>query len=150
MIVVVVVGLYFLFSRSSSQHPFCVRQSCNVSLHGMSSHRTIAHAKGNERSSPRLFLLLCSFVAVFCCPSFAMFGFLFVNQPAALLGRRILAAPTTFMGNVRSAAAVGSPLSSWELLLQPSLLLCRGKHTLKTNRSVAKRFRVKGNGTLKR
>jgi hypothetical protein len=39
-----------------------------------------------------------------------------------------------------------SPFSAMNM----NAMFIRGKHTLKTNKSVAKRFRVRGNGSLKR
>jgi hypothetical protein len=44
------------------------------------------------------------------------------------------------------APRVWSPFSTMNM----NAMFIRGKHTLKTNKSVAKRFRVRGNGSLKR
>ncbi|GAX26176.1 hypothetical protein FisN_18Hu293 [Fistulifera solaris] len=47
--------------------------------------------------------------------------------------------------------ALFTQMSHWvaPTLFRPSLFLwTRAKHTLKTNRSVARRFRVRGNGSL--
>lgn len=49
--------------------------------------------------------------------------------------------------------ALFTKMSAWvaPTLFRPSLFLwTRAKHTLKTNRSVARRFRVRGNGSLVR
>ncbi|CAB9528535.1 expressed unknown protein [Seminavis robusta] len=40
--------------------------------------------------------------------------------------------------------------NSQRLLIAPSNVVCRWKHSFKTNRSAYKRFRVRGDGSLKR
>lgn len=60
----------------------------------------------------------------------------------------------SFIGLLSSTATrtwTGMASRCWGLQQQsPFLLAIRNKHSLKTNKSVAKRFRVRGNGTLKR
>jgi ribosomal protein L35 len=69
-------------------------------------------------------------------------------QPAAAAVSSLLISPKQVL------RVVGSPFQQQLLPLNTttgsSSILCRYKHTLKTIKSVAKRFRVRGNGSLKR
>ncbi|GKY97052.1 hypothetical protein MPSEU_000663800 [Mayamaea pseudoterrestris] len=49
-----------------------------------------------------------------------------------------------------SASQLQQPSSCCNLFSGVFCLALRGKHTIKTNRSIAKRFRVRGDGSLKR
>lgn len=85
----------------------------------------------------------------------AMFSFLIARQRNSLLRHQTQSCWASFFstrilngGNSRLLPAVPSS----GILSTPwvSSILCRSKHTLKTNKSIAKRFRVRGDGTLKR
>uniref|UniRef100_A0A7S3P505 50S ribosomal protein L35 n=1 Tax=Amphora coffeiformis TaxID=265554 RepID=A0A7S3P505_9STRA len=80
-----------------------------------------------------------------------MFGFL-ARQSRTLLGGRFPSVPTIkFPPRVVADGLWGTLWQQQQQLLQQqTLLTIRSKHTNKTIKGVAKRFRARGNGTLKR